>query len=341
MGQAQAVGGGRGAVPVPRSRSATEVSPSDAAVQRVLVTGAAGMLGSTIAAELSLGDVQRFEAHLATREDADLSDPAATARLVARTTPDVIIHCAARVGGIKANAADQTGFLLDNLAIDTSVFRAALAAGVRRLVYLGSSCAYPRDHRQPLVESDLLQAPLEPTNEGYALAKLSGTRLCQFASRERGLAYRAIVASNLYGPGDDFSADRAHLVAAAIAKVHAAHAAGDPTVTIWGDGTARREFTYVGDLARWLVEALPSLELLPAVLNVGAGVDHSVTEYYEAARAVVGYRGEFVHDTSFPAGMRQKLMDSGVARGHGWDPTTPLEDGMRRTYERYLETATA
>jgi len=316
------------AVPVQRAGAT-------AARQRVLVTGSGGLLGSALRGAVTSrrSDLDVF---FARRADADLSDHGAARALLARTRPDVIVHCAARVGGIKANAADQTGFLLDNLAIDTSLFRAALDAGVERLVYLGSSCTYPRNHRQPLVESDLLQAPLEPTNEGYALAKLAGTRLCQFASEQRGVTYRALVASNLYGPGDDFSSDRAHLVAAALAKVQAAHAAGAPTVTIWGDGTARREFTYAGDLAAWIVGSLGSLDSLPPVLNVGAGVDHSVTEYYEAARAVVGYRGEFVYDTSMPKGMHQKLMDSSVARGLGWSPTTSLEDGMRATLDSHL-----
>lgn len=303
------------------------------------MTGAGGMLGRAIADEVRDERHPHLKVTFAHRSAADLTDPAQTARLVARTSPDVIVHCAARVGGIKANAADQTGFLMDNIAIDSSVFRAAMRLGVQRLVYLGSSCTYPRDHRQPLVETDLLQAPLEPTNEGYALAKLTGTRLCQFASTERGLAYRAVVASNLYGPGDHFAGDRAHLVAAALAKVHAAHLAGEPTVTIWGDGTARREFTYVGDLAAWVVSRLHRLEEQPPVLNTGAGVDHTVTEYYEAARAIIGYQGHFVYDTSFPAGMHQKLMDSRPAQRFGWAPTTTLEDGMRATYEHFLGAA--
>ena len=305
---------------------------------RVLVTGGGGMLGRALAAAVARRP-GALDVRFATRRDADLRDPAATRALVDAHAPDVVVHCAARVGGIKANAADQAGFLLDNLSIDTSVFGAALAGGVQGLLYLGSSCTYPRDFRQPLTEADLLQGPLEPTNEGYALAKLAGTRLCHHLSRERGLAYRAVVASNLYGPGDDFDPDTAHLVAAAVAKVHRAKEAGDPSVTIWGDGTARREFTYVDDLAEWIASVLPRLAELPPVLNVGAGVDHSVTEFYETARAVVGYRGEFHHDTSFPTGMQRKLMDSEPARAFGWTPTTTLEDGMRATYTDHLSRA--
>lgn len=306
---------------------------------KVLVTGGGGMLARAIATEVRNDRHPHLKVTFAHRSAADLTSPAETARLVARTSPDVIVHCAAKVGGIKANAADQTGFLMDNIAIDSAVFRAAMRLGVHRLVYLGSSCTYPRNHRQPLVETDLLQAPLEPTNEGYALAKLAGTRLCQFASQERGLAYRAVVASNLYGPGDHFEGDRAHLVAAALSKVHAAHRRGDPTVTVWGDGTARREFTYVGDLARWIVQSLHRLDEMPPVLNAGAGTDHSVTEYYEAARAVIGYEGSFVYDTTAPSGMHQKLMDSRPAQRFGWNPTTTLEDGMRATYEHFLGAA--
>ena len=200
---------------------------------------------------------------------------------------------------------------------------------------------YPRDYRQPLVESDMLAAPPEPTNEGYAIAKIAGSKLCEYASREFGLTYRTIVPSNLYGPKDDYDSGKSHLVAAALSKMHRAKLAGEPTVEIWGDGTARREFTYVEDLAAWLVSNIGSMGEWPAMMNVGCGYDHSVTELYEIARKVVGYDGDFVYDTTQPAGMRQKLMDSSVAKSFGWEPATDIATGMARAYDVYLADSTS
>lgn len=304
---------------------------------RVLLTGGRGMLGSAIRHEIEhlRGDV---DLRVITRAAVDLRDAAATRAVIEEIKPDAIVHTAARVGGIAANMADPTGFLLDNLLVDTSVLSAAIDRRVPELLYFGSSCMYPRDFRQPLVESDILAAPLEATNEGYALAKISASRLCQFASEQHGLAFRTIIPSNLYGPHDDFSLNRGHLVAAAIAKTHAAKVTGSPFVDVWGDGTARREFTYVQDLARWITGLLGGLGSLPPLLNAGCGYDRSVREFYEVARQVVGYDGELRFDTSRPAGMHQKLMDSALARTFGWAPETTLVVGMSEAHAHYLRT---
>lgn len=304
---------------------------------RVLLTGGQGMLGTAVRDEVASSRPD-IELRAVTRAEIDLRDAAAVRALVEEVAPDVIVHAAARVGGIVANIADPTGFLLDNLKLDSSVLSAALALRTPGLVYVGSSCMYPRDYRQPLVESDVLAASLEPTNEGYALAKIAGSRLCRYASEQYGLAYRTIIPSNLYGPNDDFSLDRAHLVAAAIAKTHAAKVSGADVVDVWGDGTARREFTYVRDLSAWLVRSLGNLPALPPLLNVGCGYDRSVREFYELAREVVGFDGGLRFDASRPVGMHQKLMDSSLARGYGWEPTTTLVDGMTQAYSHHLRT---
>ncbi len=275
------------------------------------------------------------------RAEVDLRDRAATLSLLEQLAPDAVIHCAAIVGGIGANVAHPVQFLTDNLQLDTSVIGGSMAVGVEKFVYIGSSCMYPRDYRQPLVESDMLAAPLEPTNEGYAIAKIAGSKLCEYVSREFGFTYKTIVPSNLYGPKDDYDAGKSHLVAAAISKMHRAKAAGDPTVEIWGDGTARREFTYVEDVADWLVRNIESIGEWPSMMNVGRGSDDSVTELYEIARKVVGYDGAFVYDTSKPTGMHQKLMDSTVAKSFGWAPTTTMSAGMTRAYEIFLADASA
>lgn len=273
-----------------------------------------------------------------TRADADLTNAVQTRAMIARIQPDIILHCAARVGGIAANIADPTTFLMDNLLIDSSVLKAAVDLDVPKFLYFGSSCMYPRDYRQPLGESDLLAAPLEPTNEGYALSKIVAAKYCEYVSTQFDLSYRVVIPSNLYGPDDDYSLGHGHLVAAAIAKVHSAKVSGASTIDVWGDGTARREFTYVGDLADWIVSNIDGIETWPTMMNVGFGRDHSVLEYYEAAMTVVGYACDLELDTTKPAGMHQKLMTSSVARGFGWQPRTELLTGMASAYRRYLET---
>ena len=304
---------------------------------RVLLTGGNGMLAKAIAQ--AWDDAGREEDLVpVTRADADLRDQAAVRGLVASIQPDLVIHAAAKVGGIAANIADPTGFLMDNLQIDSNLLSASMDAGIRRFLYFGSSCMYPKDYRQPLVESDVLAAPLEPTNEGYALSKITSARYCEYVARQFGHDYRVIIPSNLYGPGDDFSLGRGHLVAATIAKAHAAKASGAASIEVWGDGTARREFTYVGDLAAWIVDGLDSMSQWPTLMNVGKGDDHSVLDYYEAALEVVGYECDLITDPSKPAGMKQKLMDSSLAAGFGWRPSTDLRDGMRRSYDAYLRT---
>lgn len=302
---------------------------------KVLVTGARGMLGSSIRAKWSLLRPEDEVVGLS-RTEVDLRDSVATLAVLDTHKPDLVIHCAAVVGGIAANVAHPTSFLAENLRLDTSVIGGAMTVGVQNLVYIGSSCMYPRDYRQPLVEGDVLAAPLEPTNEGYAIAKIAGAKLCEYATAEFGVTYKTVIPSNLYGPNDDYDSGKSHLVAAAISKIHRAKLNGDTEVQIWGDGSARREFTYVDDLGDWLTGSIETMRTWPSMMNVGYGRDHSVTEFYEIAKAVVGYGGDFVYDTSKPAGMHQKLMDSTIAKSFGWDPQTDVPTGMAKAYEIYL-----
>lgn len=305
---------------------------------RTIVTGGNGMLGKNIQAAWR-NSGQTSEIVPVTRKDVDLTDPRATLRFFEELEGDAIVHTAAKVGGIAANIAHPMSFLLENLKIDTSVLNAATTLGIRRLIYLGSSCMYPRDYRQPLQEPDILAAPLEPTNEGYAIAKIAGAKYCAYANIESNLNYKVIIPSNLYGPHDDYSLKSGHLVAATLRKAHDAKIAGSPSITVWGDGEARREFTYVEDLALWLVENLDASEQWPTLMNVGSGVDYSVLDYYRTALQVVGYECELILDPTKPPGMRQKLMDSSRSRKFGWHPRTSLLDGMRTAYDHYLTTA--
>lgn len=298
------------------------------------------MLGSSIAERWH---TQRPDDDLvvATRSDADLRDRAQTRAFIERSKPDAIIHAAAKVGGIQAKIAQPTPYLLDNLLLDSSVLSAAIDLEIPELLYISSGAIYPASVAQPINEDDLLTGALEDANEGYALAKIAAGKVCAYASRQFGYSYRVAAPSNLYGPNDDYSLGQGHLVAAAIAKIHAARTNGDGTVEVWGDGTARREFTYVLDLAEWLVDQIGSLGEWPEVLNLGCGVDHSIADYYEAAKAVVGYTGAFSFDTSKPSGVPQRLLDSSRARALGWNPQTTIEAGMAASYEKFLASQAA
>lgn len=302
---------------------------------KLLVTGAAGMLGRNI--------VERVRARRddldvvpVSRLDLDLRDEPAVQRLFADVRPDAVIHAAAKVGGVGAKLATPTPFLLDNLRMDTAVVSAARTHGVSELLYIGSAAVYPAVYERPYTEADILTGAIEQANEGYAIAKLAAIRLCEYIAREDGTAFRAAVPSNLYGPHDHYDAATAHLIAAALGKVHEAVEAGLPTVEVWGDGTARREFTYVGDLADWIVDQIGRLALWPAALNLGCGVDHSIADYYREAARAAGFTGEFVFDATKPAGVPRRLLDSSTAREHGWNPTTDLATGMAATYEDLL-----
>lgn len=302
---------------------------------RVLITGAGGMLGRNIVEQWRTqhGDEGLT---LLTREQGDLRDRAFTRTFIAEHAPDVIIHTAARVNGIAAKLAEPVTYLLENLQLDTNVIEAAIDARVPRFVYVGTAAVYPEAYTRPNVESDLLTGTLESANEGYALAKIAGIKLCEYASRQYGLTYRAILPSNLYGVHDHYEASSAHMVASAIKKVHEAMTQGSPEVLVWGDGTARREFAFAGDVATWIIDQLDRVHEFPAWLNLGSGVDFSVAEYYEVASRTVGFEGSLRFDTSKPAGVPRRLLDSSAARSLGWNPTTTIDVGFAAVYADYL-----
>ncbi|MCJ7827077.1 MAG: NAD-dependent epimerase/dehydratase family protein, partial [Demequinaceae bacterium] len=260
--------------------------------------------------------------------------------LVREARPDAIIHVAARVGGIADRVAHPSGYLMDNLLIDTSVLSAALDSGVPECLYVSSAAIYPAETPQPITEEALLTGPLEGPLESYALAKIAGARFCAYASHEFGVHYRAMVPANMYGPGEDYSPERSHLVASAIRKTHEAKASGTREVQVWGDGTARREVTFVGDVSDFMVSQLGHLQAWPDLLNVGYGDDITVREVYEAAREVVDADVELVFDTSRPVGVNRRLLDSTRARALGWQPTTDLLTGMRLAYAAYASDLT-
>jgi len=307
---------------------------------KVVITGSAGMLGSNVLrlAEHSEG----LTAVGLTRSDFDLRNQQDLEAFIESEKPDAMIHAAAKVGGIQANISTPFDFLASNLAMDVSVIQAAISQQVPNLIYLGSSCMYPKDYRQPLLESDILAAPLEPTNEGYAVAKIAGSKMCEYATASYGFSYKTIIPSNLYGPGDNFNPGSSHLLASVIRKVHDAKQQGLTQIDMWGSGIARREFTFIEDLAEWTVGALNRASELPSVLNLGWGADHSIAEFYRAAMEVLDYEVELVPDLSKPEGMKAKLMDSSLAREkHDWNPQTDLRSGIEQTYKWFLESKDA
>lgn len=304
---------------------------------RILLTGGSGMVGRNIREHPRAAD---YLIDAPPSRELDLTDFEATRRYVAGSAPDVIVHSAGQVGGIQANIARPVDFLVRNTDMGRNVVLAARAAGVPRLINLASSCMYPRDAQNPLTEDLILKGELEPTNEGYAIAKVFTTRLCQYVSREQpALRYKTLIPCNLFGRHDKFDPGHSHLIPAVIAKIHRARVEGLAEVDIWGDGTARREFMYAGDLADAVFHAIERFDVLPELCNIGLGHDYSIDEYYAAVAEVIGWSGRFVHDPGKPVGMKRKLVDVGRQTKLGWRPQTSLRDGIARTYDYYLKEA--
>lgn len=303
---------------------------------RVFLTGGSGMVGRNVREHPK---AQNYEILAPTSDELNLCDPLAVHNWMNKYEPDLVIHAAGRVGGIQANIKEPVGFLLDNLDMGCNVVRAAREAGVKKLINLGSSCMYPRDAQNPLREDMVLRGELEPTNEGYALAKVTVARLCEYISREHPeFQYKTLIPCNVFGRFDKFDPRHSHMVPAIIHKLHCAKREGINEVDIWGDGSARREFMYAGDLADAIWEAVYRYASLPSMMNVGLGADLSVNEYYETAASVIGYAGRFVHDLTKPVGMKQKLVSTTLAEAWGWKSTFSLEEGLVKTYQFYLET---
>jgi len=299
----------------------------------ILVTGGTGMVGHNVR---DLAEARGRDVVAPRRSELDLLDGDAVLAFMRKVKPALVVHAAGHVGGIEANMREPVRFLTENFEMGKNVVFGAREAGVERLINLGSSCMYPKDSPRPLTEDDILSGHLEPTNEAYAIAKSAVQRLCAYVSGETPeFQYKTLIPCNLYGRYDSFDPMRSHLAAAVIHKLHRAKVEGRDTVEIWGEGTARREFLYAGDLADAILAAIDRFDSVPAVMNIGAGVDHTVNEYYEAAARVVGFTGRFTHDLSKPVGMMRKLMDVSRATEWGWTASTPLERGLAEAYEFY------
>ena len=308
------------------------MSSFDLAGRRVWVAGHRGMAGSAIARRL---ESENCESVTATRSELDLLRQADVDAWMADTKIDVVILAAATVGGIMANATRPAEFLYENLVIETNIIHAAWRSGVKKLLFLGSSCIYPRMAEQPMREESLLSGLLEPTNESYAIAKIAGIKLCQAFRRQYGCDFVSVMPTNLFGPGDRYDAQGGHVVAALILKIHAAKIENRTTVELWGTGTPKREFLFSEDLADACIFVLKNYSG-EMFLNVGTGIDHTILELAETIAKIAGWHGTFTFDTSKPDGTPRKVMDVSRLRALGWSAPTDFETGMKEAYKWYL-----
>lgn len=299
--------------------------------RRVFVAGHRGMVGSALLRRLGQESCQVLTAG---RDALDLRDQAAVTRWFHENRPDAVFVAAARVGGIHENSTYPAEFIYDNLAIATNIIETSRQTGVAKLMYLGSSCIYPRLAPQPIPEAALLTGPLEPTNEAYAIAKIAGLKLCQAYRRQYGCDFVSVMPTNLYGPNDNFDLLSSHVLPALMAKIDAAVQEGRETVEIWGSGTPRREFLHVDDLADAAVFLMQNWSEAEPV-NIGTGSDVTIMELARLIGLVVGFKGRFVFDTSKPDGTPRKLLDVSRLLGLGWRPRISLEAGIRDTYDWY------
>lgn len=301
--------------------------------KRVWVAGHKGMVGSAVVRRL---ERENCEIITAGRETLDLLNQEAVQQWVANNRPDVIVLAAAKVGGILANDSQPAEFLYQNLMIETNIIHSAHLADVDRLLFLGSSCIYPKEAPQPISEDALLTGLLEPTNEWYAIAKIAGIKLAQSYRKQYGRDYISAMPTNLYGPGDNFDLQSSHVLPALMRKVHEAKAAKDESITMWGTGTPRREFLHCDDCADALVYLLKEYSGHEHV-NVGSGCDISILDLTELISKVLGYTGKIEHDLSKPDGTMRKLMSNDKLKTAGWKPSISLEDGIASTYEWFLK----
>ncbi len=300
---------------------------------KLFVAGHQGMVGAAL--------VRRFQREpavnllLRTRAELDLTNQAAVAAFFATEKPDVAIIAAAKVGGIHANSTYPAEFLLENLAIATNTIQGAYQAGVSRLLFLGSSCIYPKLAVQPMAESSLLTGALESTNEAYAIAKIAGLKLCEYYRKQYGVLYHAAMPTNLYGPGDNYHAQNSHVLPALIRKFHEAKVAGRPEVVAWGTGKPQREFLYVDELADACAFLL-KLANPPDLINVGTGTEVTIKELTELVAAATGFAGKITWDATKPDGTPRKLMDGGRLTALGWQARISLREGIAKTYASFL-----
>ncbi len=300
---------------------------------KVYIAGHRGMVGAAVVRALSAKGVKNIVTR--SRAELDLTDPFAVRRFYTRERPDVVVIAAARVGGIHANKTYPAEFIYENLAIAQNTIHEAWRAEVSRLLFLGSTCIYPKLAEQPMREEALMTAPLEPTNEAYAVAKIAGLKLCQFYRQQYGVTYHSAMPTNLYGPGDNYHPENAHVLPALIRRFHEAKEKAAPEVVVWGTGKPLREFLHVDDAATGICHLL-ELEDPPDWVNLGYGQDISIGDLARLVKEVVGFEGELIFDTGKPDGTPRKLTDISRIEATGWQPVIPIRQGVVMAYESFL-----
>lgn len=311
---------------------------------RIYLAGHCGMVGSAIHRKLVAAGASVI---VRTRTELDLTDQDAVSRFMRVERPEAVILAAAKVGGIHANSSSPADFIYDNLMIECNVIHQAFAAGVRRLLFLGSSCIYPKLAHQPMSEATLLSGSLEPTNEPYAVAKIAGIKLCESYNRQHGTDYRSVMPTNLYGPGDNFHLNNAHVLPALMRRLHEAALDGVGEVRIWGSGTPRREFLHVDDMAEACLFVFnlnagvyrANTSPMRSHINVGSGVELSIRDLAELLARITGFSGNIAFDLSKPDGPPRKLLDVSLLKNMGWTAKIPIEQGVRDTYDWFLSNA--
>lgn len=302
-------------------------------INKIYVAGHNGMVGKALISKLKQSGFSKIIT--ANSKNLNLKNQEKTSQFLMDTKPDYVFLIAAKVGGIQANIDNPATYLYDNLMIQSNVINSAKNANVKKLLFIGSSCIYPRLSKQPMIEEYLLNGPLEPTNEAYALAKISGIKLCQYYNKQYNCNFNSVIPPNIFGPNDNFSYNSSHVISALIRKTHEAKIDSKKKLKIWGTGSARREFIYSEDLAEGLIFMMKNNFMEPYI-NIGSGYDVSIKELAQLIKLIVGYKGTFFWDASKPDGMPQKLMDSSKARKFNWKIKTSLEEGIQKTYQWYL-----
>jgi GDP-L-fucose synthase len=302
---------------------------------KLLLTGSGGMVGHNLLENNYIGSHDVFHPRASELNLLNFND---VVTFLKNTRPDMIIHCAGKVGGIHANMKDKYGFFTDNIAMGFNIVKAAKEEGIKKFINISSSCIYPSECPSPLKEEYIFSGKPDAANEGYALAKLTIEQMCEYISTEYpDFQYKSLVLCNLYGRWDKFDDNRSHMIPSVIKKIHEAVKSGIQEVEIWGDGTARREFLYAEDLAACIARIIEEFDEVPQVMNVGLGYDYSINEYYDAVKKVLGYNGVFIHDIAKPVGIKQKLLDTTRQIRFGWEPIISLEEGIKRTYKFFID----
>ena len=300
---------------------------------KILLTGSNGMVGKNI---LDHNSAINYNFLTPSSKDLNLLNYQDVKNYITIHQPDFVIHAAGKVGGIQANIKEPVSFLIDNVDMGRNIIMAAKNNNIKNLLNLASSCMYPRNAENPLSESLILKGELEPTNEGYAIAKIMSTRLCEYIVKEDGsMNYKTVIPCNLYGKYDKFHPKNSHMIPAVISKIHNAKLSNASEISIWGDGNSRREFMYTEDLADFIFYALTNFDKMPQNINVGLGHDYSINDYYSEIANLLDYKGEFSHDLTKPTGMKQKLIDDTKLKEFGWKSRTTLREGLSKTIDYY------